>query len=187
MEESGERPAPMAHNSELTQLRQFILLSRESVDQHKKEAKELRAKADEHVAAAEQAESEYIKTLNTLLSGKQVIVTGVVTAAEYVDLSDSAIPYWEKALGLMRDTKCKVVGVRRGNSLKKWTIGANQEGVYITLEDLEQDFGGRGRRTQMDINSVAELTFTEPISEEITTFMGSIALSSIEKTSPVEP
>jgi len=154
--------------NELWQIKGFFEELKQSLDEPRQRAAELReqaatllARSAEYEAAARQQERQKIVELGDILAGRRVVVSGISSAAEGIDLSDSLVPFWQASNGWLTDAKRKIVGVSKGNAINDGCPGARSEGIFLTVEELNRDFGGRGHRVQLRLDSVRQLEFTD--------------------------
>jgi len=160
--------ASSPENDELSQVKGFFEELKQSLDEPRQRAAQLRdqaaaflTQADEYEAEARQQERQKIVELGDILAGRKVVVSGSSSAEEGIDLSDSNVPFWRQSYGWLTDAKRKIVGVSKGNAINDGCPGARHEGIFLTVEELNRDFGGRGHRVQLHLDSVRRLEFTD--------------------------
>lgn len=138
------------------------------LEESRQRALQLRTQATELLTLAAECEQEIareeekqVATLRDLLVGRKVTVSGVPSVEEGVDLSDSATPFWRYASGYIFGENRKIVGVSKGNALNRGQIGALENGIFLTVEELNRNFGGRGHRTQLHLGAISQLDFDD--------------------------
>lgn len=169
MTHSGEHiETPPRKERGISLVRALVAELSEPLEDSRQRALQLRAQAQELITQARECEQEiareelgHIAILRDLLVGKRVTVSGVPSVEEGVDLSDSATPFWRDSNGYIAGEDRRIVDVSRGNALSRGQLGARKDGIFLTVEELNQDFGGRGHRAQLHLGSIGQLDFID--------------------------